>query len=244
MPREHPTLPGMAADRTHHECRGIRPRDARLRRDSYSLRDRNRHRQFLSSGRLGDQQWDRNSFGFCRGFRFNTLRPWLFLRRRYRSLQSATLHHPKTAALSISVTPAPPPEQAIAGTYSGDLHDYEYRKTSPPTVLADKHLTAQSFIVKATGVNAATISGWLDGLGSCDSPITVNANGTFTFSASFWCPQTCLGSGYPCPCFAFGILDGSGTWDYTGHLSFLTHADLSSSCGDVYGDETFTNGHQ
>jgi len=149
----------------------------------------------------------------------------------------------KTATISISITPAPPPEVAIAGTYVGDLEDFEFRNTNPRTTVADNHLSAQPFVVKTTGPKTATISGYLEGLTSCDIPITVQADGTFTFPTNWGCPQTCTGPGTPCPCFAQFFLNGSGTWDYSGNLSFLLHMDFSSSCGDVFGDETFTNGH-
>jgi len=142
----------------------------------------------------------------------------------------------------------PTPAQAIWGSYAGTLHDYEYRKPiagQPIVVVADRTM-AQSYVVIATGAGTATLKGWLNGADLCPDgiPLSFNQDGTLTFRPNFECPQICAPPGAVCPCFAQFIFGGTGTWDYAGRLTFLVHMDLSGSCGDVYGDQTFTGRKQ
>jgi hypothetical protein len=155
----------------------------------------------------------------------------------------------KVGRLAIAITPAPTAEQAVAGLYQGDLHDYEH---GPPTpifpdgIVANRHLSGVRYTIAAAGPNIVHLTaGPFYGAGSCSNyvvSIRLNNDGTFAITpiecASYYC---C----YP-PCqVTESVLGGTGTWDYRGNLSFALHMVTSHAClGSYYSDQTFTNGHR
>ena len=162
----------------------------------------------------------------------------------------ADADHSKVGKLSVAITPAPAGVVAIAGTYIGDLHDYEFRRPvagQPLNVIVDRHVTL-SYVVSQAGPHLAKLTGWLNGDASCTDgvPFTVNDDGTLIFAQNFACPSYYIpypgGGGGQCQVGQY-VFNGAGTWDYLGNLQFVLHMDLSSCLGDVYGDQTFA-GHK
>ncbi len=150
--------------------------------------------------------------------------------------------HSKVGRLAISITPAPPAGQAIAGTYDGDLHDYEHGPPTPANpsgIWADRRIR-QSYLITAAGPNTVTVRGTFYGALSCSNGIPARANddGTLVFTplvCSTWYARCQIGE---------SVLSGTGTWDYSGNLQFVLHLLQSSCAGNVYSDQTFTNGHK
>jgi hypothetical protein len=155
----------------------------------------------------------------------------------------------RVGRLTISITPAPPAEQAVAGLYQGDLHDYEH---GPPTpifpdgIVANRRWGGVRYTIAATGPNLVRLTaGPFYGAGSCSNyvvSIRLNNDGTFAFAPIECATYYCC---YP-PCQVMeSVLGGTGTWDYRGNLSFALHMVTSHAClGSYFSDQTFTNGRR
>jgi hypothetical protein len=140
----------------------------------------------------------------------------------------------KTGSLTIAITPAPPPELEVAGTYAGSLHSAGYVYDLVGQKITRSDLTsAQSYDLTTRGANAVTLRGTL-GAGDCIVPLTLQADGTLVFAPDYVCSTTDSSGG-----FVYGV---AGTWDYSGNLSFAV---LSGQgiLGGVYYYQTFT-GHK